>query len=168
MADEQQTYPWQEGVPTKPDVDALMKAFPAETIVSGQWRTTDEEVRAHIGRSDGARYRTVYSAWIHRLRADHRIIVYRHKMVGFYCPTPEQVFARTHPVLSTAGHYISEHLRNLTNVKAETEQQRSVQEHQGRLLHATKRGLKKDRMNVLPPTAAPTAPQIAAPRKATT
>ena len=161
-----QHLPWNEGLPTKPDVDALLRAFPPETLKPGEWHATDDEIKAHIGRPDGNRYRTIYSAWIRRLGRDHAVIVYREKESGFYCPTPEQVFANTHPALESAGRRIGKQLRGVAIVKPENELQRGVQEHQGRLLHASKRDLKKARMNVLPSTVAPEQPRIEPPKNA--
>lgn len=168
MSDDVKHLPWNVGLPTKPEVDALLRAFPPDTIKPGEWRVTDEEVKAQIGRADGGRYRTVYSAWIRRLQRDHAVNVYREKEVGFYCPTPEQVFAKTHPTLEYAGRKIGRQLRGVSIVRPQNELQRTVQEHQGRLLHATKRELKKARMNVLPQTAASDRPKIEPPKAAAT
>lgn len=155
--------PWNEGLPTKPEVDALLKAFPPETIKPGEWRKSDDEIKAHIGRCDGHRYGTVYRAWRGRLARDHGVTVWREKEIGFYCPTPEQVFAETHPTLESAGRKVGRQLRHVSLVKPQNDLERGVQEHQGRLLHATKRDLRKARLNVLPSTAAPELPKIAPP-----
>ena len=164
MSDDQQKHmPWNEGMPTKPDVDALLKAFPPDTILPGKWRVTDEEVRAVIGRNDGIRYKTVTNAWRKRLKRDHRVILFRQDTVGFFCPTPEEVFARTHPTYEHVGRSIGKQMGDVATVKPENEAQRVTQEHQGRLLYATRRGLKKDRMNVLPSTVATEQPQISPP-----
>lgn len=129
MKDGEVTYfPWNEGAPTKPDVDALLAAFPPESIKPGQWKATDDEIRAVIGRADGTRYRTVYSTWIRRLARDHAINVYREKEIGFYCPTPEQVFSTTHPTLESARRKVGRQLRSVNIVKAENDLQRSTQE----------------------------------------
>lgn len=143
-------YPWNEGQPTKPDVDALMAAYPPDTIQPGRWRVHDDEVRALIGQSEGSRYRTVYGAWVSRLARDHAVILFREKESGFYCPTPEQVFANTHPALEAAGRKIGKQLRKVSVVRPATEVERKTQEHQGRLLHAAKHEVKKARLNVLP------------------
>lgn len=166
MTDESKHLPWNEGLATKPDVDALMKAFPPEKIEAGVFRVTDEEVRAVIGRATGSRYRTVYAAWIKRLKRDHRVLLYREQMKGFFCPTPEQVFSMTHPTYEHVGRSINKQLTSVGIVKPENDQQRTVQEHQGRLLHATKRELRKDRMNLLPDTSIDQAPRIEPPKKA--
>ncbi len=165
--EDQKHMPWNEGMPTKPDVDALLKAFPPEDIHPGQWRVTDDEVRAAIGRADGNRYRTVTVAWRKRLERDHRVIVFRQESTGFFCPTPEEVFAVTHPTYEHVGRSIGKQMKHVAIVKPENDTQRATQEHQGRLLYASKRALKKDRMNVLPSTVAD-RPRISPPSKATT
>lgn len=157
--------PWNDGLPTKPEVDALLKAFPPESIKPGEWRATDAEIKAHLGRCDGNRYATVYRAWVGRLARDYAVTLVREKETGFYCPTPEQDFANTHPTLESAGRKIRRQKARVARVKPENELQRGVQEHQGRLLHASERELRKARLNVLPSTAAPEIPKIAPPVK---
>lgn len=159
-------FQWDDGLPTKPHVDALLKAFPPDEIKPGKWRATDEQIMEHVGRADAIRYRTIYSVWRNRLRNDHGVIIYRDKTVGFFCPTPEEVFAMTHPCVESAGRKIGKQLRHVAVVKPENELQRTVQEHQGRLLSTTKRELKKARMNVLPPSAAAERPKIEPPKSA--
>jgi hypothetical protein len=160
----ERNFPWDEGQPTKPDVDALIAAHPPGSIMPGEWRITDDEVRALIGRSDEGRFKTVTDAWRRRMMNDHRVIIYRERHTGFYCPTPEQVFANTHPTLQSAGRKIGKQLRGISAVKPESEVQRSVQDHHGRLLYVTKRELRKARMNVLPSTAAAETPKILPPK----
>lgn len=162
----QKHMPWNEGLPTKPDVDALLKAFPPESIKPGEWRVLDEQIHACIGRAAGNRYRTVTDAWRRRLERDHNVIVYRQDSQGFYCPTAEQVFAETHPKYEHAGRVFRKQRRHVALVKPENDQQRGVQEHHGRLLYATDRALKKDRMNVIAPTEVQRTPQISPPKSA--
>jgi hypothetical protein len=159
-------FPWDEGIPTKPDVDALLKQWPPETIKAGEWKITDEQAKPLIGNPNRIRYRTVYAAWIARLKADHSIVLYRSKQLGFYCPTPEEIFSRTHPTLQSAGRKIGAQLKNVGLAKPETEIGKQTQDHHGRLLHAQKRELKKARMNLLPPTSVAETPRISPPSKA--
>ena len=149
MTDDQKHLPWNEGQSTKPDVDALMKAFPVESMTIGR-RISDEEVRAAIGMCEGNRYRTVYSAWIKRLNSDHQINLYREKTLGFYVPTFEQVAARTHPALQHIGRTAKKQVKHLSISKPDNDQHRQLRDHQGRLLHTVQREAKKARMNLLP------------------
>lgn len=155
--------PWNEGLPTKPDIDALLKAFPPETIAPGRWRVTDDEIRTLIGMCEGNRFRTVTVAWRKRLLNDHRVIVFRQDNTGFFCPTPDEVFGRTHPTLEQAGRKLGRHLKRVVSVRPENDIQTITQEHQGKLLYATRRDLKKARMNSLPSTEAPEPVRISPP-----
>ena len=164
--DELTVFPWDEGQPTKPEVDALLKQWPPETIKPGEWRATDDEMREIIRPRDTWRYRTVYARWINRLLRDHGVVIYRQKETGFFCPTADQIFARTHPTLVHAGQAIGKQIRAVARAQPRNEIESGVQDHQGRLLAVQKRELKKSRMNLLPPTAAEPIPKIAAPIKA--
>lgn len=154
MSEEQKHYPWMEGMPTKPDVDALFKAFPPDSLTVGR-RISDDEVMAVVGSAAGNRYRTIYSVWVRRLQRDHGINLFRENTVGFFVPTPDEVAARTHPTLQHMGRTAKKQMRNLAAVKATNEMERATVDHQGRLLHSIARETKKARMNVLPSTAAP-------------
>ena len=161
-------FPWDEGIPTKPDVDALLKQWPPEQIKPGAWSVTDEEVRALIPSANSIRYRTVYTAWISRLARDHLVIVYRAKVTGFYCPTATEVYSRTHPTLEGAGRKIGKQLRGVSLSQPTNTIEETTKDHQGKLLYTLKREAKKARMNVLPSTASGEMPKIEPPQKAKT
>jgi hypothetical protein len=162
---EDKTLNWREGQPTGPDVDSLLKAFSLEQLKPG-FNVTDEQVKQHLGRCDGNRYRTVYTAWKRRLLRDHGINLYREELKGFYVPSNAEVLSQASPRLMHIGRTSKKHIREIAAIKAENEQQRIEQEHQGGLMHAISRESKKARMNLLPPTAAPSFPQIAPPKSA--
>jgi hypothetical protein len=162
--EDQKYMPWHEGVPTKPEVDALLKAFPPESIKPGEWRVTDDEVRSHIGRCDQRRFYVVTKAWRNRMERDHAVYVKDGE--GFYCPANDEVLSDSHPALHRARRVVRKQRKRVSNVRPDGDQQRAQQEHVGRLLYASERSLKKDCMNVLPSTAAPKQPQIAPPAKA--
>lgn len=156
--------PWSEGLPTRPDVDALMSEFPPETLKEGT-RITDEQILAVIGKCEGTRYRTVYSAWIRRLENDHRIVLKREKSVGFFVPTAAEVLADTHPTLEHIGRSARKQIKKLAAIKPADGVESDTREHHGRLLGALRREAKKARMNILPPSTTPTTTQIAPPKK---
>ncbi|MBK8916341.1 MAG: hypothetical protein IPM64_17390 [Phycisphaerales bacterium] len=156
--------PWAEGLPTRPDVDALLATFPPDTLKIGD-RITDEQVFAVIGKCDRTRFRTVYSAWIRRLEADHRIVVKREKSVGFFVPTVAEVLGDTHPTLEHIGRSARKQIRKLAVIKPAEGIEADTRDHHGRLLGAMRREAKKARMNILPPSASPVAPQIKPPKK---
>lgn len=151
-----------DGMSTKPDVDALLKAFPPESIKPGEFSVTDAQVQAVIGLT--RRNRNITNAWIKRLFRDHNIHMYRQKMVGFFCPTPEEVYAKTHPTYEHVSRAISKQMRHVAAVKPQNDFQRVTQEHQHRVMYVTKSVLRKDRMNILPPSAVTEVPKIAPPK----
>lgn len=161
-----QHLPWNEGLPTRPDVDALLKQWPPDTIEPGQWSVTDNEVRALIGNPADMRFRTVYSAWIRRLQREHAVTVYRNKMHGFYCPEATETYARTNPAVASAGKILGKQLRAIAISKPVDDAGRVTKEHQGKLLYVSRRELRKARMNLLPSTATAKQPQIAPPTAA--
>jgi hypothetical protein len=160
----QKYYPWSEGLPTKPDVDALMQAFPPDSLVVGM-RITDEQVRQVIGDVRGVRYRTVYSVWVKRLHRDHGINLFREETVGFFVPTCGETTARFAPAVRHMGRTGKKQMRYLSATKPENELQRSTIDHQVRLLSNLVRETKKAGMNVLPSTSAPTPVQVQPPAR---
>lgn len=156
--------PWLEGQPTKPDVDALLRAFPPETLVPGV-RIEDEAVSAVIGKSDATRYRTVYTVWVRRLERDHGVVLMREKTVGFYVANAAQVLADTHPTLEHIGRSARKQMRKLAVIKPAEGIETDTRDHHGRLLGVVRRESKKARMNILPPTASPQTPVIGPPKK---
>lgn len=161
---EEKHYPWKEGQPTRPDVDALLKAFPPETLVPG-WRATDEALKAVIPQGDATRYHTVCEAWRKRLMQERNINVFRERNVGYYVPTPEEVFAKTPPTLQHISRTAKKQMRRVAVAPVKTDLQRSVQDHQGRLLHSLQREAKKAKANVLPSTTVVAPPSLEPPRK---
>ena len=159
---EQTYHPWNDGLPTRPEVDALLKQWPPETIQPG-WEVTDAQVREVVGECGAIRYRTIYAAWTRRLRRDHNVIVDRVKERGFRCLTPDEVYGKTHGTLRHAGRAIRNQLKDVSRTKPENELQKTTQEHQGRLLYAQHRELKKARTNALPFVKPAESPRIAPP-----
>lgn len=70
----------------------------------------------------------------------------------FYVASADQITAATYGTLKFVGKKAHKQRRKLAAAKIETEQQRSVIEHQARLMLAVERDTKKHRMNVLPNT----------------
>lgn len=156
--------PWAEGLPTRPDVDALIAAFPPTTLREGV-RITDEQVVAVIGgKCDSTRYRTIYSAWVRRLESDHRVVLKREKSVGFFVPTVSEVLADTHPTLEHIGRAARKQIKKLAVIKPADGIEAETRDHHGRLLGTMRREAKKARMNILPPSAATPATQITPPK----
>lgn len=158
----QKHLPWAEGLPTRPDVDALLKAFPPETLAVGT-QISDDAFRAVVGHCDGARFRTIYAAWQRRLARDYRVLLKRAKMTGFYVPSAAQTLAATHPTVEHAGRALGKQIRDLALVTPAAGAESDARDHHGRLLGVLRRETRKTRMNLLPPTAASAPPQIGPP-----
>lgn len=165
MSDDQKLYPWQEGQSTKPEIDALITAYPPESIKPGEWFVTDETLKQIIKPMDATRYKTVCKAWRNRLIRDHSVDIERERTKGYYCPTPAQIYAITHPTLEYAGRKIGKQIRRVSASKPTTAIEAATRDHHGKLLYVQKRELKKARMNLLPSTAAPETPKITGPSK---
>ncbi len=158
--------PWADGLPTKPDVDALLKAYPPDGIEPGEWQATDDAMHAVLGSNCvGNRYKTVCDAWRRRLLRDHSVTIYRNKNRGFYCPTAAEVYAQTHPTLSSCNTKLTKQLRHVTVSKPTNETESATREHQGRLLYVQRREIRKSRMNVLPSSSVKEQPKIQPPSK---
>lgn len=151
--------PWQDGLPTRPEVDALLNAFPPAQLRVGT-EISDAQIRAVMGTADSVRFRTVTNVWRRRLLSDHGIALFRAKSTGFFVPSPDQITARTHPTLRHVTHTVTSQIKNLSSVKADTQTQRDTVDHHGRLLGHIKLEAKKARMNVLPPAASQPMPRI--------
>lgn len=157
-------FPWKEGQPTKPDVDALLKAFPPESIAQGEWTVTDEQVAEIIGTQDEVRRRTITDTWRKALRRDFNKAVFRQKNAGFYCPNFAHVKARANTILGEMRTKSRGQMRVIAATRPENDSERSELEHQGRLFYTLNRELKKTRAALTPPGPTPMRPQIQAPR----
>jgi hypothetical protein len=163
MSDEKQVlYPWQEGLPTKPDVDLLLKSWPDPKI--GE-RFVYESVEALIGQTrDCSRFKTVTNKWRDRLR-ERGLVVECDVGKAFYVATTQQISAATYDVLRGVGRKAHKHRVKLSVSKPANDTERTLIEHQARLMNGIERDSKKARMNLLPPTAAPILPQVSPPKQ---
>jgi hypothetical protein len=162
--DDQQHLPWNEGLPTRPDVDLLIRTWPEPKI-------GDVFAYESIGkllRVDplSNRFRTVTNAWRDRLRKDMHLNVFTRDAHEFFVATPEETAARTWGVFQHVANVGRGHGKRLqaANVYA-SEATRPVLEHQMRLAGALVREAKKARMNALPSTEVKEPPKISPPKK---
>lgn len=161
---EQKLYPWTEGQSTQPEIDALMRAYPPESIVPGVFSVTDSDVSEIIGNQlDSARYNRIHLRWRKRLKKEHGKVVWRVDTIGFRAPTAAEVYSATHPRLASAGRIVSDQLLEVSVSPPTNQIEGATQEHLNKLLYVQRRELKKARMNLLPPTAAPLTPTIKPP-----
>jgi len=160
MSDSQH-YPWQEGMPTKPDVDLLLGAFPSLNE-GDQFRYDD--IAELLGLSlpdDHRRFRTITDAWRARL-SEQGVIVECIRGEAFYVADARAVTALTHGVIKRTGRLCRRQRQKLNAVRPRDDQERNTILHHGRLLHEIERHSKSARATLLPSTAVP--PAVAAPK----
>lgn len=160
--DDQKLYPWSDGLPTKPDVDLLLKTWPDPKVGD---RFEYEAVEALLRQNRAsARFKTITNKWRDRLR-EQGFTVECEGGKAFYVATSGQVSAATYGVLRSVGRKARKHRIKLSIAKPVDDTERSVIEHQARLMHVVEKDSKKARMNLLPRTSAQSIPQIASPEK---
>lgn len=155
----EQHLPFNEGLPTRPDVDLLLKTWP-EPKVGDRFPYEVIEQLLNLDRRDN-RFRTVTTNWRKRMHESMGVVVEAEAGNAFYVASADQITARTHSVLRFVGHKARRHRRKLASAKVENDQQRATVEHQARIMLAVEKDAKKSRMNLLPPsTAAVALPQM--------
>jgi hypothetical protein len=160
--DDQKHYPWDEGLPTKPDVDLLLKTWPDPKVGD---RFEYEAIESLLRQSrTTARFKTVTNRWRARL-LERGLTVECEPGKAFYVATTDQISAATYTVLKGISRKSRRHRRKLSVAKPVDDAQRSVIEHQARLMNNIERDSRKASMNLLPSTAAPVVPKIEPPRK---
>lgn len=145
--------PFDEGLPTKPDVDLLMQTWPELKVGDQIAYSTIEKL---IGNpQESRRFRTITNAWRRRW-SERNVVIECMTNRAFYVASAAQITATTYDVLRGIGRKAHRQRRKLAAAKPENDLQRLTVEHQGRLMLAVERDAKKARMNALPNTAAPT------------
>ena len=162
MTDEQKYYGFQDGMPTGPDVEKLLKAFPE---LSNGDRIEYQSVKKLLNldwRSN--RWKSVTDAWRKRLEIDHGIIIKCDDGKAFYAATPGQISSSIYGVLMGVGRKLKRTRRKAIRVNTDDEAQRLVLDHQCLVLHSLERETRKQRMNILPSTKLEDQSKIAAPK----
>lgn len=153
--------PWNEGLPTAPDVNELQKKWPElkvgdrvaygeiEALLKIEWRSN--------------RFRCVTDAWRRRELEAGRVIECD-PAEAFYVASADQVSAKTYGVLKHIGRKAKRHRTFLSVQRTEDPILAQTITHHGQLMQATERDARKHRMNLLPHTAAPEPPKIPPPK----
>ena len=156
-------FSWNEGLPTKPDVDMLLNTWQSPKIGD---RFEYEMIAKIIGcESTSVRFKTVTSAWRKRL---HKcgLNVECDKAKAFYVANFDQTVSATYGVLKFIGHKAHRHRAKLANAEPADQLGREVKEHHGRLMISIEKDTKKSVMNILPSTPTPQLPRLTVPAKA--
>jgi hypothetical protein len=154
-------YAFNEGMPTGPDVEVLLRTWPEPKVGD----TFDYETIARLitATPRGGRFWTVCNAWRRRWLEKGLVIECRAKE-AFYVADPEQIIGQTHTVLSGIGRKARLQRRKLLVQRARDDKERETLQHHARLMVATEREAKKQRMNLLPSTEVKALP-VAPPKK---
>lgn len=152
-----------EGLPTRPDVDLLLKTWP-DPKVGERFPYDSIEGLLNLDRRDN-RFRTVTTRWRARMYEQFGVVVEVDPGEAFYVASADQISARTYGVLKFVGRKAHKHRKKLAVAKPEDDQQRTIIEHQARLMLAVEKDSKKHRMNLLPSTATPEHPKLAQPKE---
>lgn len=158
---EQKHLPWNEGLPTGPDVDMLMRAWP-EPKVGDRFEYEAVEKLIGFGRETN-RFRTVTNNWRRRW-LERNCVIECDPSAAFYVASVDQVTAHSYGVLQSVGRKAKRHRRKLASFTPDSDAQRTLIEHQARLMVGIERESRKSRMNLIPETKAPTLPNIAPPK----
>jgi len=159
---EQKVFQWDTGMPTKPDVDVLLKYW--DQLKVGDIIPYDE-VGVLIGctwRTE--RFKTVTTTWRARLM-EKGIVIECRPGKAFYVASPDDISAKTYDELLHIGRKAGRHRKKLATVVIENEVQRITLMHQGNLMRNLEREAKKARTNVLPsPTQGHQPPSVPLPQ----
>lgn len=155
--------PFDDGLPTRPDVDLLLRTWPAPKV--GDVFPYDA-IEKLLGLTHGDnRFRTVTTNWRKRMHEQMGVVVEARTGEAFYVASADDVSARTYSVIKFVGRKAHKHRRKLATVKIESDEQRATIEHQARVMLAIEKDAKRHRMNILPPSPTTQAqPQLAPPK----
>jgi hypothetical protein len=159
MSDDKHYGPW-EGMPTKPDVDALIREWPdldkGDKIPYG-------DVEACTGIEHGpGRWSTVTNAWRSRMLNDKELVIKCDRANrAFFVATAGDISSATYGVLRGIGRKARRQRKELAIAKPQNDAEREDILHKARLMSAVEREAKKARMNVFPSTQSEDVPRIA-------
>lgn len=167
MSDETQSkstyFPFAEGLPTRPDVDLLLKTWPHPKI-GDRFPYEAIERLFNLSHRDN-RFRTITNSWRHRAYEQFGVVIEVDAGEAFYVASAEEICKRTYSVLSFISAKARRHRKKLAAAKPIDEQQRLNVEHHARLALAIEKDTKKHRMNLLLPTTSATEqPKIGPPK----
>lgn len=150
MSNNQKTYSFAEGMPTKPDVDAILKKYP--NMAPG-WRIGREEMPAVVGQTyAAARWRSIFASLQSQLKREKgMVLMYDRSTKQYFIARASDAIAKTSGVLKSVGRKLGQHRKTLyATASTATETERPILEHQSRLTHVLEREAKKQNMNLIP------------------
>ncbi len=158
--DNQQHMPWNEGLPTAPDVAAIQKQWP-DLKVGDRIEYTEIAELLRL-KPDSNRFGTVTKAW-RRAEEDKGRVIECQAGVAFYVASAEQVSAKTYQVFKFIGRKARRHRLHLSLQRPTDPVMAQTIAHQGKLSLVLEREARRARQNLLPSTPAPNPPRIKPP-----
>ena len=155
-------YAFNEGLPTKPDVDLLLSTWPNPKIGDRfEYEVIAKLLHIEIG---SVRFKTVTNNWRRRW-LEKGFVIECDVGKAFFVANAEQIMGKTYGTLQFIGRKARHHRTKLSQAKVETDLQRAAIEWQARSLLEMEREAKKKRMNLLPPTEIKEPHKIAPPKE---
>lgn len=165
-------FPFGEGMPTGPDVNAIIKTYP--TLEPGDSIPRDALYKLLGLNSDEPRgykrLRTVMQAFERRMMREHAYVVMWDKSAKAYrIALPKDVLGMTGTVIDGIKRAARKQRKRLGAVsRIASDDESPTVMHQERVLAAFANDAKKARMNLIPQTKADVPPQIEPPKPSKT
>lgn len=158
-------YSFRDGMPTRPDVDALLKVYPELKV--GDFISREHAATVSNLEETSTRFRTVMSAFRARLEQDFALVlIYDRPRMGYIVASVTDLTDRTGGVLQSIAGKARRHRKAINTAAIHaTETEKPVAEHHMRLVGTIEREARKGKLNQLPPSAATEMPKIAPPRE---
>lgn len=150
MGNEEKHFSFMDGMPTKPDVDAILKKYPD---MEPGWRINRDQLPAVVGQEyASSRWKSIFIALQSRLRREKSfVLMYDRSTRQYFIARAADAIGRTSDVFKSVGRKLGSHRKNLVaTIGTATEAERPVVEHQSRLAHILEREVKKQNMNLIP------------------
>jgi hypothetical protein len=158
---DQKHYRWDEGLPTGPDVEVLMRTWPEPKIGD---RFDYATIAKLIGVTrDNRRFWTITNRWRNEMKKKG-VVIYCQQTLAFYVASADQIIANTRPAFKSVGRIMRDQRTALHTIKEATDEQRKIRDHQCLLLGNVDRESRKSQLNILPSSKISGTPQIPPPK----
>lgn len=155
-----------EGMPTKPDVDELLKKHPD---IKPGWRIGRSDLAGSIGQTYGTpRWNSIVRALKTRIGEEKgMVLLYDKSSKEYFIAKAKDTIALTSGVLKSASRKLRVQRKNLVNTKiTATDEERNVLDHQCQLIYVLERETTKQNKNLLPDSSVGNQIKIFPPSKA--
>jgi len=143
-------YSFRDGLPTKPDVDLILKTWPNLSIGD---RISYEEMETCLGiKWKSARFDSVTDRWRRRM-VDEGFIIDREKGIGFYVLPPKNIQENTYGLLKHVGKSARKQRRAVLTIRTHEgvdDVTMARTDHHARLLSEIERSVTESKKTILP------------------